>query len=166
LKSYNVNDLRKARFFKPQPANTTNPILRTIRMTYDGSTTLFVGPATDEIYLIRAECYARKGQKNQAMDDLNTLLRNRWTSGTWTDLQAIDANDALTKILAERRRELCFRSIRWTDLRRLNMEPQFATTLTKLLNNQLVNLPSNSLLYVFPIPPNVIELTGMQQNQR
>ncbi|MGL1493947.1 RagB/SusD family nutrient uptake outer membrane protein, partial [Vibrio parahaemolyticus] len=35
------------------------------------------------MYLIRAEALARLGQATAAMTDLNSLLRNRWRTGTF-----------------------------------------------------------------------------------
>lgn len=161
-KSYNANDLRKRAFFRLKPDGTAS-----FKGSYEpiGSITFWTGLSTAEVYLIRAECRARKGDLGLAMADLNFLMRRRWKTGTWIDASATDMNDALSKILTERRKELVFRSIRWTDLRRLNKEPQFAVTLTREIPGHY-ELPANSPLYVFPIPPNVIQLTGMPQNPR
>lgn len=159
--SYDANDLRQARFW------TFAGGYYRFTGSYDGSGDLFTGLATDEIYLIRAECYARMGNTTAAIEDLNTLIKKRWkNNGTWVPFTATDANDALNKILVERRKELCLRGIRWTDLRRLNKEPQFAVTLTRMINGTTYTLAPNSPLYVLPIPTNVIQLTGMQQNPR
>jgi hypothetical protein len=68
--------------------------------------------------------------------------------------------------LLERRKELCFRGLRWQDLRRLNKEPEYAKTLTRKIDGITYTLPPNDPKYVFPIPPNVIALSGMQQNPR
>jgi tetratricopeptide (TPR) repeat protein len=131
---------------------------------------LFTGLATDEIYLIRSECYARKGDTAKALRDLNTLWGKRFNTNNNTvqfiPYTATDANDALRQILLERRKELCFRGLRWTDLRRLNKDPQFAVTLKRVVHGQTYTLPPNSPLYVLPLPPNVIRLSEMQQNPR
>lgn len=157
-KMFNTGDIRQKAFFTSNGAR--------FKGSYDGtSNEKFTGLATDEVYLIRAECHSRFGRKTEALNDLNKLLINRW-NGSFTYVDAIDANDALRKILVERRKELCFRSLRWEDLRRLNQDPQFAVTLTKIVNNQTFTLSPNSNLYVLPIPDNVIQLTGMQQNPR
>jgi len=160
-RSYNVNDKRQSLFYllsggAPRLVNS-----------YLQNGDLFSGLATDEMYLIRAECSARLGNKDAALTDLNTLMVKRWSNnGTWTPFTATDANNALQIILNERRKELVFRCLRWTDLRRLNMESQFATTLIRVINGQTYTLPPNSPLYTLPIPPDVIILTGMEQNPR
>ena len=137
------------------------------RGTYDGSPYYFGGLATDEVYLIRAEAAAREGDVIGAMNDLNTLLSSRWRSGTFVPFSAIDANDALHQILAERRKELLFRGTRWTDLRRLNKDPQFASTSYRLVGGQTYSIPAGDPRYVYPIPDNVISFNpGMIQNSR
>lgn len=161
LNSYDVNDWRKDAFFRTVNNN------KAFKGSYDGSATFFSGIATDELYLIRAECYARTGNMILALNDLNTLYQKRWKNSVlYQPITAVDANDALRKVLVERRKELCFRGIRWTDLRRLNMDPQFAVTLNRFNNNQNYTLPPNDLRYVFLIPPDVINLSGIPQNPR
>lgn len=167
FKSYDNNDLRKQVYFKMPTTGSANNRNRALyRGGYDGSPEFWTGLATDELYLIRAECYARKGNKDLALNDLNTLMIKRWSITSWQPFTANDANEALAKILVERRKELIFRGLRWTDLKRLNREPQFATTLTKKIEGQTLTLQPNSLLYTFLIPPNVIQLSGIQQNPR
>jgi len=101
------------------------------------------------------------------MRDLNTLLQNRWRAGVFTPVTATDADDALGKILAERRKELLFRGLRWTDLRRLNKEPRRALTLTRTVNGQVYTLLPNDVRYVYAIPSNVLSFNpDMPQNPR
>jgi len=157
--SYANNDLRKYLFI-----DTTNGYTR-FKGGYDGYTG-FGGIATDEIYLVSAECNARLGNINMAMDRLNTLLENRWVTGTFTPLTASTADEALRLILNERRKELIFRGLRWTDLRRLNKDPRFAVTLTRNLNGTIYTLPPNDDRYVWPIPDQEIQISGIAQNPR
>jgi len=156
--SYQPNDLRKTFFFKNG---------RFFFGRYDQNGYLFSGIATDELYLARAECYARTGNITAAMTDLNSLLVKRWATGTFTPLSAIDAGDALRQILEERRKELLYRGLRWSDLRRLNKDAATAITLTRIVNGVVYTLPPNDARYVYPIPEKVISSnSGMQQNQR
>jgi len=158
-RSYADNDLRKYLFF-----DTSDGYPR-FKGGYDGYT-VFAGLATDEVYLIRAECYARTGKATEAMNDLNTLLALRYKTGTFVPLTAADPEDALIKILAERRKELLYRGLRWTDLRRLNTDPRFAVTLTRKLNGEIYTLPPNDNRYAYPIPDQEIQLSGIEQNPR
>lgn len=158
--SYSASDLRSKLFFKLTGVNET------YKGSYDGSSAFFSGIATDEIYLLRAECSARTGNVAMAMTDLNTLLKNRYLQGSFASVSAPNTQQAIGLILKERRKELLFRGIRWQDLRRLNLDPNYAITLTRNLNGQFYSLPPNSLRYVLPIPDNVIQLSGIQQNER
>lgn len=157
---FNDNDLRKSFFF------TLRSGAIRFRGTYDIAALRFSGLANDEIYLIRAECQARKGNKDAALADLNTLLAKRWKTGFFTPVQATSADDALGKILLERRKELCFRGLRWTDIRRLNKEDAFKSTVTHIINNTVYTLSPNDPKYALPIPSNEIQLSGLVQNSR
>lgn len=164
--SYSANDLRKILFFK---LNGTAPgNYYGFKGNYESSSSgnVFNGLATDEIYLIRAECNARQNNKDAALADLNTLLIKRWKTGTFVPYTATTPDDALVKILTERRKELVCRALRWFDLRRLNKDNRFAKTLVRLIGGQLFQLPPNDLRYTQYIPQNVIDLTGIQQNTR
>lgn len=158
--SYETNDLRKTLFFKSNGNGTY-----AFKGSYEGTGNLFDGIATDEIYLIRAECKARAGDKLAAMADLNTLLSKRYKSGTFVPLTAPDAAAAMATILEERRKELVFRCLRWADIKRLNKEGA-NIILQRNINNQLYTLPPNDPRYAIAIPEDVISLSGMQQNPR
>jgi starch-binding outer membrane protein, SusD/RagB family len=159
-RSYQQPDLRRTVFFSTAPDGT-----RAFKGSYDGSARLFNGLATDELYLIRAECYARAGNTAEAMNNLNTLMSKRW-SGAFTPFMASDPNQALQLILAERRKELLFRNIRWSDLKRLNKEPQFEVTIKRKIGTKEYFLAPNDLRYQLPLPVAVIQQTGMPQNPR
>jgi hypothetical protein len=159
-KSFGSNDLRRSIYFTTSAGNIT------YKGSYDGSSVFYGGIATDEMYLIRAECNARAGNTNLAMNDLNALLNNRWLTGTYINQTVATGDAALSLILAERRKELCYRALRWTDLRRLNLESRFQTTLTRIVSGQTYSLPPNSPKYVLPIDNNEINIGGLQQNVR
>ncbi len=118
------------------------------RLTVDGN---LIGPDVPEMMLIKAECLARTGKPGEAMDVINTLRQNRFRPADYVALTATDANDALVKVLQERRRELMVRGLRWFDLKRLNKEPQFAKTLSKTFLGETYTLAPNSNRYVLPI---------------
>jgi hypothetical protein len=160
--SYDSNDLRKTLFFRSNGNGTYK-----FYGSYLGSPYYpFDGITTDEMYLIRAECYARAGNLNTAMNDLNTLMVKRWkNNGTWVPFTATDANDAKNKILTERRKELLYRCLRWPDIRRLNLEGA-NITLTRVINNITYSLPPNDSRSVMLIPQAEINLSGIAQNPR
>ena len=145
VNSYQQNDLRKKLFFKPSPSD---PNYYTFKGSYDNSYgSPFVGLTTSELYLIRAECAARTGRIDIANADMNALLVTRWVKGTYKTIDEPDPATLLTYILEERRKEMVFRGLRWTDLKRLNLEPKFETTLTRNLNGTVYRLQPNSLSY-------------------
>lgn len=156
---YRDGDLRRNLYFRNNVDES-----RSFRGTYvPGS--IFAGFATDEVYLIRAECAARAGNTEAALTDLNTLRKNRWDN-TFVPLTANSAEDALKLVIEERRRELPFRNLRWTDLRRLNKDSRFALTLTRTLNGQEYRLPPNDSRYTLLIPREVLERVNLPQNPR
>lgn len=156
---YAIEDSRRSVFF------TANANGMTFKGSYNGDKNFFGGLATDEMYLIRSECNARNGKVGLALEDLNYLRRNRW-KGVYLNLTATNPNTVLRYILTERRKELVFRGIRWSDLRRLNRDPEFSVTLTRVLDGVSYQLQPNDKRYVFPIDEVEIKLSGIQQNER
>lgn len=160
--SYNNNDLRKTVFFG---VNAGLPSWKGCYFPDNVTHGVFNGLATDEISLIRAECLARSGDKDNAMIELNRLMRNRWKNTSYTDMTAVDATDALSKVLIERRKELLFRGLRWPDLRRLNQDGA-NISLKRVANGTTYILPPNDARWVLLIPPQEITQSGIDQNPR
>lgn len=157
--SYSNQDCRKDLYF------TENTYGMTFRGSYSGDRNLFGGLATDELYLIRAEVRARNNQLELALADLNLLRKKRWKSN-YQDLTGNNALNILKFVLLERQKELAFRGIRWTDLRRLNKDNQFSVTLTRSMNGTTYNLRPNDKRYIIPIDAEEIRLNGIEQNER
>lgn len=157
---FDSNDLRKVVYFKNNKDGTFG-----FKGTYTGGTAELSAPATDEVYLMRAECLAREGDVSSAMEDLNTLLITRWKTGTFTPIMAEDQKDAQKIILMERRKELIYRELRWMDIKRLNKEGA-KIVLKRVVNGESFILSPNDPRYALPIPQAVIDLTGMKQNPR
>lgn len=160
--SYHNNDLRKLIFYR---VFNNKPIFKGY---YTGRTiTPFGGIAINELYLIRAEALARLNEYSNAMSVLNSLLIKRWRTGTFVPLTANNAEDALSKIITERRKELPFTGhLPWMDLRRLNKDNRFARTLKRTIMGKEYILLPNSPNYVLPIPDEEIRFSGIPQNER
>lgn len=141
LTSFSPEDLRPGIFFFKTGSGSVN------NKNYDGI-------ATDELYLIKAECYARSRRISEAMGVLNTLLIKRYRKGMFNNYHANNETDALAIIFAERRKELFARGLRWGDLKRLNKDPRFAKDLQRIYNGIVYNLPANDDRYIFSIPDN------------
>ncbi|WP_312364909.1 RagB/SusD family nutrient uptake outer membrane protein [Sphingobacterium sp.] len=164
---YSDKDLRKTAFFGQRTVDR----IRFKGFYNGGAAGYFAGLATDEVYLNAAECQIRLNQRNEGMATLNKLLVRRYDQASFVPRTAKTDLEALTLVLEERRRELPFRGTRWTDLRRLNKDPRFSTTISKSIPQAdgtmtNISLPPNDLRYTFLIPQGLIEQTGMVQNPR
>lgn len=156
----NQDDLRKTVLFRDNGDGTMS-----YKARFTEGASLFAGTAVNEVYLTRAECYARAGKVAEAMNDLNTLLVTRWRNGSFIPFTASSKEEALSIILKERRKELLFRDIRWMDIKRLNKEGA-EIVLTRTVNDKEYKLLPNDLRYALPIPEDVISISGMEQNKR
>ncbi len=159
--SYKSNDLRKAIYFVEN-----NDGYHTFKGCYDGNIygQLFKGIAVDEVYLIKAECLIREGNVDQGLEALATLLKNRYID--YTVESDLSVEEALNLVLAERRKELLYRGLRWTDIKRLNIEGDSSIKLKRILGNNIYELLPGDPRFVFLIPIDIIDRTGMPQNRK
>lgn len=157
---YLSTDLRKSIYFSI--GNKGKPI----KNSFHGlSIYCFSGLDTDEQYLIKAECEAHLDRVDDAMETLNYLLRHRIDKKAFLELSVSAREDALMIIRKERRKELLFRGVRWSDLKRYNRDGA-NITLSRELGNATYSLPPNSNRWLFPIPANEIKTSGIPQNDR
>ncbi|WP_186758651.1 RagB/SusD family nutrient uptake outer membrane protein [Echinicola salinicaeni] len=158
---YEENDLRKSLYFTEMEGGLYQ---YTGKLT--GNSRFFGGIAIGEMLIIASEAAFRTGDLNKAKGYLNRLLEKRYTTGTWEGLDHLENEDVLDRILVERQKELIGRGLRWADLRRLNQEASTQMTLERNLNNKVYTLDPNSPKYIFPIPPEEIRESGIEQNPR
>lgn len=109
-----------------------------------------------EMYLIRAEAYARQDLPEKALADLNALREERGaTLASLTD-------DLLDEIFLERRKELCFEGHLFFDISRFHKDVErnsdsYATT---------SNLDYPSDYFILPIPKTNTDLnSNLEQNE-
>lgn len=111
-----------------------------------------------EMYLVRAECFAREGKQQEALDDVNKLRLNRITPAAYQVFTPADfGNDderILRFVLEERRRELAFTGMRVIDLKRLNKEARFSKTIKHTAEGKDYELQPNSDKYLRQLWPN------------
>lgn len=161
--SYADDDLRKTLYFN---RSSNGDIL--FKGSYDGvGSNYFAGIATDEIYLIRAECEIRKGNLDAGLEVLNRLLKYRYKTGSFIPYKDLSDERALDLVISERRKELVKRGIRWTDLRRLVKDGKGKTVYRKAddgVNNEKYALSVKPESYVYPIPPDIMRLGNYNQN--
>ena len=132
------------------------------------------GMRLSEVYLIVAECYARKGDKEKALHYLNELRKMRMKPGTYRDLEATDAEKAFQLVRDERKRELLLTANGFFDMRRFCAE--FNETLTKEyvmknsttgeITTKTYTLRPDSPLLIWPFPKNAIETSNLTQNTK
>lgn len=161
--SYDSTDLRKHVYFFVRNGNI---FMKKGYLGSAGGFYSFTGVATDEVYLIKAECQARVNNVAGSLQTLNTLLATRYATGTFVPYTATSTQQALSIIWAERKKELVWRGLRWSDLKRFNKEGQNVTTLVRYLDGQTYTLPPNDPRYVLPIPQYEIDQSGITQNPR
>lgn len=125
------------------------------------------GMRMSEIYLMLAECYARKGTASDiatAMGYLDTLRSHRNISGKYTRLMTSDPAEALRFVREERKRELFFTYNGFFDMRRFCAE--FNETLTKEFEGETYTLSPNSHLLTFPFPLKAMQTSDLIQNSK
>jgi hypothetical protein len=125
------------------------------------------GPSTPEMYLIRAECYARSGKAPEAVQDLNTLRASRYKTGSNATVSAANPAAALALVKEERRRELAFRGFRLFDVKRYNAIDGDNITVSHTINGSTYTLAPGSARAVLPIGRKYIDLNPeITQNPR
>ncbi|MHC8949751.1 RagB/SusD family nutrient uptake outer membrane protein [Sphingobacterium hungaricum] len=148
MRSYATNDLRRLIFFEPRKDGSY-----LFKGSYNfNSGMYFSGLCVDEILLNRSESLVRAGDVDGSLADLNKLLKMRWNKAVvYPPITELDAGKLLKLVLQERRKELIFRGLRWTDLRRLNLEG-YAITLKRKINGQEYFLRPGDPQWTFPYP--------------
>ncbi len=152
---YTENDLRKKYLFSSD---------RNYIGSYTGGSTPFAGLATDEVYLIKAECLVRTDEISQALTTLNLFLSKRLEHKTFSEVTSRNKSEILKLILLERRKELTARGIAWMDLKRLNKEPEHQRTLYRTVSGKQLVLEPGSKRYILKLPLDEVQNSGIQQN--
>ena len=102
------------------PATTTN------RFTY-----MSMGLRTAEVYLILAEANARLNNLSEAVKYVNQLRAKRLSGDDTAIATPTSQVEMIKTIINERRKELLFGFNRFFDLKRFNLEPEYAKTITR-----------------------------------
>lgn len=163
MEEFEENDLRKKiYFFKTEDGRT----VFTGSYAGDGAYQFFTGLSTEEMLLIRAECNARKGRTELAIQDLNLLRSHRFAEESFVPLKVGEISDIVEVVLKERRKELFMRGLRWEDARRLNREGKYPISFARSLDGKVTTLLSGSKKWVWPIPEIEVIRSGIAQNPR
>ncbi|RHR76084.1 RagB/SusD family nutrient uptake outer membrane protein [Odoribacter sp. AF15-53] len=126
------------------------------------------GLRTPEVYLIRAECNARLGFLDEAMDDLNALRKKRIIASVYQPLSASSLKEAIDYIRKERDVELLGSGMMFYDMRRFNTETEYQRTMVKKDDKGIMHsLKPDSELWVMPFPKSVTDQnTDLKQNTK
>lgn len=163
-KSYEDGDYRKDMLFEKNEATGGY----NFKGNYSGPINIypFCGLATDEIFLIKAECAARLNRLEIAKASLQELLENRYDSGNLPNME-LDQERLTEFILEEKKRGLAFRfGIRWADIKRLNTHFDENIRIERIYDNQPFQLQPQDNRFSFLIPWNIISEGGLVQNER
>jgi hypothetical protein len=158
--SYSSDDLRSKLFFNKAANGNYN-----IKRRYTAGNAPFTGLTTNEVYLIKAECLARRNEITASMNYLKTLLEKRFLPGKYFQALPATKDEALQIVLAERHKELLWRGLRWYDIKRFNRDGA-GIILIRIVDGVSYTLSPNDPRYVFPIPDDEISMSGIEQNKR
>lgn len=125
------------------------------------------GMRLSEVYLMLAECYARKGTPAdiaQSMNYLDALRSRRNITSRYRRLTTSDPAEALRFVREERKRELFLTCNGFFDMRRFCCE--FNETLTKEFEGKTYTLSPNSTLLTFPFPLKAMQTSDLKQNSK
>lgn len=118
------------------------------------------GITTVEVYLIKAECLARLGNIDEAMDVLNKVRKTRILPEFYQDLTAANEAEAIEAIIRTKNNELILTLIPFADARRLNAEGIYTTEFTKVYEGETLSLSPDSHLWTMPFPQGATENPG------
>ncbi|UKK62434.1 RagB/SusD family nutrient uptake outer membrane protein [Prevotella communis] len=170
LKSlFEANDLRYSLFLRDTGTSITSwfdsgsgaAIWTPAITNLDRFTYMSVGLRTAEVYLIMAEALARQNNLTEAANYVSQLRDKRIKGGNGhVDAPATQV-EMVKIIIDERRKELLFGFNRFFDLKRLNIEPEYQKTITRVFPVQNISeahpqqtytLKPDSRLYIIPFP--------------
>ena len=118
------------------------------------------GITTVEVYLIKAECLARTGKVEEAMDVVNKVRQKRIISSNFEPLTATTEAEAVPIIIKLKGNELILTQIPFMDARRLNAEGEYLVTRSKEVGGNIITLLYNSHLWTMPFPQGAVDNPG------
>ncbi|WP_316817831.1 RagB/SusD family nutrient uptake outer membrane protein [Pedobacter nyackensis] len=125
------------------------------------------GLTTTEVYLIKAECQARLNNIGGALTTLDAVRVKHIFPQNYVASSASTVIQAVKLIQRTKGNSLIFGVVPFADMRRLNKDSNYATTLTKTEGGQNLSLSPNSHLWTMPFPLGAIKNPGngtLEQN--
>ncbi len=161
--TYSTNDVRKGAYIGTASGN--NYVNKFFTSARGGRIVDMKASRIAEMYLIRAEAYAKLGTPNivAGTADLNALRAQRILG--YMPVTFTAASDLTAAVLDERFKELCFEGFRLFDLKRNNLPVQ--RNASDVTASAWQVLPAGNFRFVFPIPqtemlanPNMVQNDG------
>ena len=161
---------KKTRVYVHRPMMTRNtfPTWYVTKFSYQDGLPMLGSPSMvrwAEVLLNRAEAYAKQGEVDKALADVNVLRKRAGLPNEAMMTQANMAergyNDVLDVVLDERRMELAFEGVRTLDVyrNRRSLDRRYAGVHTW----EVIDPDDPKILY--PIPYDEVSVSGIQQNQ-
>lgn len=125
------------------------------------------GLTTTEVYLIKAECQARLSDIPGALTTLDAVRVKHIFSQNYVASSASSIVQAVKLIQHTKANSLILGVVPFADMRRLNKDTNYATTLTKTEGGQTRSLSPTSHMWTMPFPMGAIKNPGngiIQQN--
>lgn len=174
VQKYTAGDLRKERLFWDSPSYllpgcyafktykdqevTGAGAYRTVRFNEGGM-------KVSEVVLMLAECYARAGKIEDAMQLVNNLRKKRILPDSYVDLTASDKREAFNHVMDERSRELVLTHNNFYDIRRLEVEGIHQSVDRILPDGSVYTVNSSAHIFTMPFPQDAIDRSGtLKQN--
>lgn len=118
------------------------------------------GMTTVEVYLIKAECLARDGKFDDAMDLLNDVRKKRILKDKYADLTASTEAQAIEYIRRTKDNEMILTIVPFMDARRYNLDAKYAHTLTKVVDGKTLSLSPTSHMWTMTFPAGAVNNPG------
>lgn len=167
VKKYTAGDLRKERlFWLAYP--WLLPGCYTYREYMDPFRKVVYnegGMKVSEVVLMLAECYARSGKIEDAMQLVNNLRKKRILPDSYADLTANNKDEAFNHVIDERSRELPLTCNNFYDIRRLELEGIHQSVDRILPDGTVYTVNSSAHIFTMPFPQDAIDRSGtLKQN--
>lgn len=161
LSLFDLKDLRNVVYTQNATGNQMpagSRVSRKSEVMILGSSGPETGPTVPEMMLIKAEVLVRNDNIGAAIETINHLRKKRFKEADYIDLTATDATEAMKIVIEERRREFFATGKRWFDMRRLNLDTDFAKAYNRTFKGVSYVLPVNDNKYIYPVANKYLEM--------
>lgn len=125
------------------------------------------GIVLGDVFLTEAEARVRDNNVpvEEVLNVLNKFIRSRYKTG-YPDITETDRALLKERIIAERRKELAYRSMRLFEIKRLAVQDNVQEELVSVFDGQTFTISAGGNKMIMPIPLNVVNKSNVEQNPR